>query len=30
MKAYFEQFGEVADCIVMREPLQPREMKKNR
>ena len=30
MKAYFEQFGVVTDCVVMRDPMQSRGVKKNR
>ena len=30
MRAHFEQFGEVEDCVVMKDHLQPPDMKRNR
>lgn len=30
MRAYFEQFGTVTDCVVMKDPTQPQDMKRNR
>ena len=30
MRAYFSQFGAVTECVVMKDPFQPENLKRNR